>query len=232
MQYNVRMRAEKGGRHISGAERIVTSAGVQEALRGLTDRAMTHPNGEPDSLSLTVNALEGEVTRIAALPVVEMETRTPLEARRVFERELTRLGIDAAPVLDLFYSLHGMRGAVLLQQHTLMRLEPDTARGLRASCLDYEGNPGGAKNHLQEALCLASKVTAHPLIVAELCMSDDPDYTTGYFASRERGYMRLRGIKEKGDPRGGRIFLFSGSAGDVQACATYLETSPVLVVMP
>jgi 6-carboxyhexanoate--CoA ligase len=227
------MRAEKGGRHISGAERIVSAGGVQEALRGLTERAMTHPNGEPDSLSLTVNAISGEIARIPALPVTEAGTCSPAEARLVLEEELARLGVDGARVLDLFYSLRGMRGAVLLQRDTLERLESDAARGLRASCMDYSrndgGNDGGAKNHFREALCLASKVTAHPLIVAELCMSDDPDYTTGYFASRERGYVRLTGLKEKGDPKGGRIFLFSGGAGDVGECMEYLEKSPVLV---
>jgi 6-carboxyhexanoate--CoA ligase len=97
--------------------------------------------------------------------------------------------------------------------------------------MDYTGNKETEKNHRKEALCLASKVAGCPFIVAELCMSDDPDYTTGYFASRERGYIRLTAIKEKGDPRGGRIFLFDGSQEDVLSCMRYLEETPVLVVM-
>lgn len=229
MHYNVRMRAEKGGRHVSGAERIVDSGALREALLGLADRALTHPNGEPDSLSLTVNAIAGAIARIPALAVTEAGTRSPAEARAVLAAELGRTGVDAERVLDLFYSLRGMRGAVLLRRDTLERLEPDAARGVRATCMDYAGNAGGPKNHRKEALCLASKVAAHPLLCAELCMSDDPDYTTGYFASRERGYLRLTGLKEAGDPRGGRIFLFSGGPDEVAECLRYLEETPVVV---
>lgn len=229
MHYNVRMRAERGGRHVSGAERIVGSGEVREALLGLAERALSHPNGEPDSVSLTLNAIGGEIVRIPGLPVVETGTRSPSEARGVLETELSRMGVDAGRVLELFYSLRGMRGAVLLQRDSLERLEPDPERGVRATCMDYVGNTGGAKKHLFEARCLASKVAGHPLLCAELCMSDDPDYTTGYFASRERGYVRLTGLKEAGDPRGGRIFLFAGGAGDVAECVRYLEEAPVLV---
>ena len=229
--YNVKMHAERACRHTSGAERIVSRDKVQEALRTLLERAMNHPNGEPDSIVLTVNALADEIARIPALPVSECETHSPDEARRVLEAELERLGCDARRILDLFYSLRDMRGAALVQQHTLARMEPDPQRGVRATVLDYSGNRGSAKNHFKEALCLASKVAACPFIAAELCISDDPDYTTGYFASKERGYVRLPEIKEKGDPRGGRIFLFTGSEDDVRSCMRYLEETPVLVDM-
>ena len=37
-----------------------------------------------------------------------------------------------------------MRGAVLLHADSLRRLEPDQARGVRATCMDYTGNDGGA----------------------------------------------------------------------------------------
>ena len=37
---------------------------------------------------------------------------------------------------------------------------------------------------VKEALILASKLH-HAHIIAEVCISDDPDYTTGYFASEK-----------------------------------------------
>ncbi len=229
--YNVKMRAEKDRRHISGAERIVPCGDVQEAVRDLTRRAMCHPNGEPDSLSVTVHRIARDILMIPALPVSGPKGGNPEEARNILQRELALLGVDHRGILREFYALRGMRGAALLHERTLERMEPDPQRGIRATSMDYTGNQGGAKNHMKEALCLASKVAGCPYITAELCMSDDPDYTTGYFASRERGYIRLGGIKEKGDPRGGRIFLFRGSREDVGECMRYLEDTPVIVTM-
>lgn len=231
MHYSVKMRAARETRHISGAERIVAQDQIQDAVRSLARRALEHPNGEPDFVSVTVRKIAECVRATPALPVFEPESRNPKEARRLLERELDAIGLDSRSILDLFYSLQGMRGAVLLHERTLERMEPDPRRGVRATCMDYTGNAGSGKNHFKEALCLASKVAACPFITGELCMSDDPDYTTGYFASRRRGYVRIGALKQKGDPRGGRIFLFGGTVENVRECMHYLEKTPVLVVM-
>lgn len=227
--YNVKMRASKGRDHVSGAERIVGRKSVQAVMADLAQRAFAHPNGEPDSISLSINSIVKPITVIQALPVSEPVSRSPGEAAEILGAELERLGLDQQKILRLFYSLENMRGAALVHKDTLARMEPDPRRGVRATGMDYTGNGGGAKNHMKEALCLASKVAACPFIVAELCASDDPHYTTGYFASRERGYVRLHNIKEKGDPRGGRIFLFDGSHDNILECISYIEEAPVMV---
>ncbi len=227
--YNVKMRAEKERRHISGAERLISKDQIQQAMAALIERAMHHPNGEPDAVSVTVKRVDLPLRIIPALPVSERFTRTPEEARLALAAELRSMGLSPEPILEAFYQLTGMRGAVLLDVRTLCPLEPDGRRGIRATCMDYSGNRGGPKNHLKEALCLASKVVSCPGIIGELCMSDDPGYTTGYFASQGSGYVRLTNIKAKGDPRGGRIFLFDGAAGDVTECIRFLEEMPVLV---
>jgi 6-carboxyhexanoate--CoA ligase len=82
---------------------------------------------------------------------------------------------------------------------------------------------------VKEALVLASKVASTDGVVAELCASDDPGYTTGYVASKAIGYTRLTNIKEKGSPRGGRVF-FLQSGADVGGVAASLEAAPALVV--
>ena len=69
-------------------------------------------------------------------------------------------------------------------------------------------------------------------ILGELCISDDPDYVTGYFASKELGYVRITKLKEPGSPNGGRIFLFRGSEEEARACIRYLEREKVLVHLP
>ncbi|MFN3976837.1 MAG: 6-carboxyhexanoate--CoA ligase, partial [Aquificaceae bacterium] len=42
---------------------------------------------------------------------------------------------------------------------------------------------------------------------AELCWSDDPDYTTGYVAGKNIGYVRIKPMKEEGVPIGGRVYF-------------------------
>jgi 6-carboxyhexanoate--CoA ligase len=231
MYYNIKMRAEKNLRHISGAERIVSYDAIQEAVMHLSQRALQHINGAPDDISITVRKITDAVSIIPALPVSEPESHSPADARSILQWELKRLELHHQHILDVFYSLQNMRGAALLHIRSLERMEPDQQRGIRATCMDYLGNQCGAKNHMKEALCLASKVATCPFIMAELCMSDDQDYTTGYFASKSRGYMRLANIKEKGDPRGGRLFLFNGLEANVQECIRYLEEIPILVAM-
>ena len=70
---------------------------------------------------------------------------------------------------------------------------------------------------------------AAPGIVAEICVSDDPDYVTGYVASKSLGYRRIATIKERGDPSGGRIFLFRGPRSLVPDCIRFLQEQTVLV---
>ena len=68
-----------------------------------------------------------------------------------------------------------------------------------------------------------------PHIVAEICVSDDPDYVTGYVASKTTGYVRITKLKALGDPDGGRIFLYRGPREDVPKTIAYLEKQMVLV---
>ena len=85
------------------------------------------------------------------------------------------------------------------------------------------------KNHFQEAVVLASKVANAPHILAEICVSDDPGYVTGYVASKKTGYVRITRLKEKNDPNGGRIFLYRGPREDVPRTIAYLEKQKILV---
>jgi 6-carboxyhexanoate--CoA ligase len=132
-----------------------------------------------------------------------------------------------------------MRGAALVYARSGRRVEPDRKRGIRASRL---GITGGAEvllsqelekialntQTVKEALVLASKVAAYPDIIAELCISDDPDYTTGYVASKDLGYIRIPHIKKKKTAAGGRVFFLRESA-PISAVVRYLERRPVLV---
>ena len=272
----VKMRASAAGAHVSGAERIVPAARVPEVAAALAARALAHPKGTPDDIRIRVEPA-GDPLRVPALPVATERTATAAEGLARAAELLAADGVARVPeITALFRETYAMRGAMLLDADTLECLEPDRARGVRATRMDAAPprpqvpcrrsqvagsksscdlrpascdlrpascdprpascdlrpsscDPRPAKNHFAEAIVLASKVQAAPGIVAEICVSDDPDYATGYVASKSLGYRRITTIKEKGDPCGGRIFLFRGPRSLVPDCIRFLQERSVLV---
>lgn len=237
--YCVKMRASQGGAHVSGAERIVPPDAAADTAACLVARALAHPKGTPDAVNVKIEAA-AEPLRLPALPVTTNETRTPeegwaraaalLRAAGVFPDAVAAARLDA--LRARFTETYAMRGAMLLDADTLERLEPDPARGVRATCMDAAGSTARAaavKNHYAEAIVLATKVQHAPGVIAEICVSDDPDYVTGYVAARGIGYQRITVMKEKGDPSGGRIFLYRGPRDGVAATIRFLQEQPVLV---
>lgn len=121
-----------------------------------------------------------------------------------------------------------MRGAILMDANTGVRLDQDTMRGVRVSHMDASGAETRSMNvHMREALVLATKVQSCPGIVGELCWSDDPDYTVGYVACGGV-YHRIPHMKKMGNPIGGRVF-FVDSNESIQEIVDYLENTTVLV---
>ena len=231
--FSLKMRASRDGAHISGAERIVPGAAVPRLAAVMAERALSHAKGLPDFINIKVEAAP-EPLHIKALPVSTHEAGTPEEGWAIARRLLAADGIARIDeILPLFRETYGMRGAMLLNADTLERLEPDPARGVRATFMDEAGSAergfSSRKNHFAEALVLATKVANAPGIVGEICMSDDPDYVTGYVASRRIGYARITCLKKKGDPAGGRIFLYRGPRDKVAEAIDFIERRCVLI---
>jgi len=230
----VKMRASRGGEHVSGAERIVSESAVPGTLASLAERALSHSKGKPDFINLKVEE-PGEIVRIKALPVTTNVTSSAEEGRARFAELLSASGVSRVDeIMKLFAESYSMRGAMLVDADTLERLEPDRSRGVRATRMDAEP-PSAAicgKNHFAEALVLATKVANAPGIVGEICVSDDPDYVTGYVASKGLGYQRVTVVKEMSDSRGGRIFLYRGLRERVAETIRFLERQTVLVEVP
>jgi len=229
----VKMRASLKGEHVSGAERIVRESSVAKTLSDLASRALNHSKGRPDFINLKVEE-PGEMLYLKALDVFTNETSTPAEGRAKAAELLKSAGVARADeIMSLFKDSYSMRGAMLVDADTLERLEPDRERGVRATRMDssdsLECGASCGKNHFAEALVLAAKVANAPGIVGEVCVSDDPDYVTGYVASKSIGYQRITVMKGKGDPSGGRIFLYRGPHESVPATIRYLESQSVLV---
>ena len=235
--YSLKMRAEKSAgkrEHVSGAEKILQEEELPEHLVALLSRALHHAKGRADFVNFKVESIAPEaVEHLPALPVSTVEVETPAEGRRVIIDALGKLGLkNGEAILAKFSETYGMRGAMLLDADTLERLEPDAERGLRATYMDAERAAKGAsdcKNHFAEAVVLATKVVHAPHIVAEICVSDDPDYVTGYVAAQSFGYRRITKLKEAGSPDGGRIFLYRGPRDGVADTIRYLEKQCVLV---
>ena len=234
--FSLKMRAAANGRHISGAEKIVAPEDLPVYMGNLLERAMRHANGEPDFINFKLERLAADtILHLDALPVRSVRAGSPEEGLAVLRDLLAGLGIARADeIVGLLRGLHGMRGAALLDAETLERLDSDPARGVRATVMDAarsssETPSSAAKNHYAEAMVLAAKVANAPGIVAELCISDDPDYVTGYIASRSLGYVRVSPLKPLGSNSGGRIFLYRGERAAVAQTVEYLEQRPVIV---
>lgn len=231
------MRASEGLSHVSGAERIVEESEVSTVAKAMVERALTHSKGKPDFINVKVESVKAPL-KLPALKVTTNEAKCREEGWRIAADLLKSDGVEHIDkLLELFKSTYSMRGAMLVDADTLQRLEPDPMRGVRATYMDRESQGQGVgvergvgvKDHYLEAIVLATKVANAPGIIAEICMSDDPDYVTGYVASKRLGYQRITSLKEKGDGAGGRIFLYRGPREEVAKTIEFLEKTPVLV---
>lgn len=227
------MRASRNGVHISGAERIVGEPSVPQLVGVMAERALRHSKGKPDFINLKVEAAP-EPLLLKALPVSMRSVKTPNEGWDAVREILAMDGVTRIDeIVSLFSQTYGMRGAMLVDADTLERLEPDPERGIRATSMDDVASAShgfsAGKNHFAEAIVLATKVANALGIVGEICMSDDPDYVTGYVASRRIGYVRISCMKRIGDPSGGRIFLYRGARKDVGDAIDFIQRRCVLV---
>ena len=227
------MRASRQNRHISGAERIVPEECVAATAGELVSRAMSHSKGQPDFVNVKIESA-GQPMELPALIATTREAATPEAGWEIVKQLLAESGFRRVDeIIGLFSQTYPMRGAMLLDADTLERLEPDRERGVRATYMDAADNSRRAaptaKNHFSEALVLATKVVNAPGIVGEICMSDDPDYVTGYVATKTLGYVRITCLKRRGDPVGGRIFLYRGPKERISETVEFLQCRRVLV---
>ncbi|MGX4598271.1 6-carboxyhexanoate--CoA ligase [Faecalimicrobium sp. JNUCC 81] len=234
------MRSSKDDNHISGAEKIIKEENIEEAVNLLLKRALLHSKGKSDFINIKIEKVkESELETINPLDVTTVDVSNYIEGLDAAKTMLMKLGINkekSQNIINLLRDLSNMRGAILLDINTMERLEPDKQRGIRATYMDFEDSN---INHLTketkynvhfiEALALASKVVNCPYIIGEVCYSDDPNYTAGYVASKEYGYVRFPHLKELGNENGGRVFLYDSSISNLKNCIDYIEKSKVVI---
>ncbi len=246
--YSIRMHAGRHGDHLCGAERLVHGPELEAAAAALVRRALAHPRGQAESLRISIDRLDLSQIVRGRLPDVRTLAVADFHAGRIAALALLqRAGVAAAAAQAAMASLArgaapggvSMRGAMLVGCVSGRRFEPDRARGVRASRMDLAPAAAAALGaalsrhgldnpQVREALVLAAKVLAAPGIVAELCWSDDPDYTTGYVAAPDLGYVRISELKPRGEERGGRAFFVAEDAWDPQRLLAFLQDVPFL----
>ncbi len=245
--YSIRMRASLEGKHCCGAERIVERDAIEQVVQELTTRALQR-GCAPDHVTVHVDSLANlEIRTCKSLDVTAVDCSDVTGSRTTAVEILKWCGVsDSAAAYAVECLREGpsptgsvMRGAVLMDARTGDRYEENRERGVRASRFDWSGEAlkeirrileraGLAHFRTREALALATKIANAPGGVAELCWSDDSDYTAGYVASQKTGYVRFPALKDRGDPKGGRIIFLKGRA-DLGACIEYLQSKPLLI---
>lgn len=242
--YSVRMRASHQGRHVSGAEDLVAPENAAATAARFAERALA--TASFDDLRLRIEPLREPPTAVSLLPLFTVEVPAREAVKTTLEL-LERAGVSRQAAEMAYLTLSegaagggtNMRGAMLVDAISGVRLEADHGRGIRASrygvtealrdALHAALEKAGYGHHrTTEAWVLSAKMAAAPGAVAELCFSDDPNYTTGYVAIAGLAYVRLPHLKAVGDPHGGRA-LFLSPDSDPQAVATWLEKTPCLI---
>jgi 6-carboxyhexanoate--CoA ligase len=246
--YSVRMHASSGGGHLCGAERMVGAERLAAVASAMLARALDHEGAHLENLRIHVESIEPErVERTGLLAVRTVRAAETEAAWQEAIRLVAGLGVAGAAVCVAAEAIRGgaapdggnMRGAMIIDGATGGRLEPDRKRGVRVTHMDLdEGIREAVQGYLAqcdawhprvlEALTLASKTAAVEGVIAELCISDDPAYTTGYVASRDLGYVRILNLKGPGDPRGGRAIFVNGAVPPSEVIEV-LERTPYLV---
>jgi 6-carboxyhexanoate--CoA ligase len=227
--------------HISGAEGIYKKSEIQKIVKQYVERALNHPRGKADKILITIEEIREKPKKIPVLPLVTIKNSSPIEGEKIARKLLRSEGISGIAVDRTFELIKkdSMRGAAIITAEKGKHLEPDREKGVRVSRLGINKSASkqlsatltrhGINNEtVMEALILASKVSSCNHVIAELCISDDPNYTTGYVASKGLGYVRIPHIKSKGNRRGGRAFFVKEGTG-IRGIIEYLERRPVII---
>ena len=239
--FSIKLRASLNGKHVSGAERIVPEEKIKQTLSDLYSRVAPK---EYDDINIKIQPVRQEPVIVEkTLPIEELEFDNHIEANQKAIHLLNEItGLSERKLKELITLIHSgaapdgsnMRGAMIVNLDG-ERIEKDRFRGVRTTDVDFIDREKAVKKLLQkgytertaDALALTTKNMLHPDIVAEYCISDEPDYLTGYVATKEK-YYRFTPLKEKGNTKGGRIYFVKNQI-DIDSLYRFLQETPVLI---
>ncbi len=239
--FSIKIRTSKKGKHISGNERIVPKNKINETVFKLLER---QKNRDFDFSNIKIEKLkEKPIIVEKTLKIETLNFGNWKEAKEYaveILRQITRLPEEnLLKFINLLYTgaapdWSNMRGAMLVDTKG-QRVEKDPFKGIRTILVDYIDRASVEHKLLEkeytlrtaDALALTTKNLLHSQIIAEFCISDDPDYTTGYISTKEK-YIRLVPLKPEGLNKGGRIYFVEANA-DLEDIYHFLKEKPVLI---
>ncbi len=242
------MRIHQEGTHLSGAEELVPAQELEHVLASFSKRLLPHafnnPTHPPQQIVTIDPVSKGDIQRKSLLPVQFLESSSCEESAKGLQELLECLLPEgqAESILEIFRKeimetppRHGAllvtsRGRPFLEAGTTgirtthLGCDPSLRKALEENLDHFLAKP----NHrFIDALVLASKVLASESVLLEICVSDDPSYTTGYMASRLFGYVRIPHMKKPGIPKGGRLYVVSPTV-HLPTLLRELRETPVL----
>ena len=240
--FSVRMRASLEGKHISGQERIVTKSRLEETILELHKR----PSDKWDFQSIKIEllnekpkilekSLQVKSYKFSCVPLAHSFIAGLLESEHGINNSLTRKLISK--LLSGVNKGWNLVGAWIIEPTTGEVLNPQPLKGIRTILFDWVDREKVKKLLLEkgytlrtlDALALATK-NVYCGVEAEICISDDPNYTTGYIAAKKLGYIRITPIKEKGNPFGGRVYFVRRE--NLEKTLECLRKKPLLIREP
>ncbi len=239
--YSIKVRTSLQGNHVSGAERIVSKEKIPDVVRHLlqrqSDKGFDFSNVKIEKLKekplILEKSLKIEEKRFTSWQEgLDFAARFLSDYLKMEKNTLEKL--IKQPYEGASPDRTNMRGAMVVSTDRL-RLEKDPYRGVRTVLVDFVDRERieekllslGFTPRTVDALAISTKNLAYPDILAEFCISDDSDYTTGYIAIKDT-YIRVFPLKPYGLPKGGRIY-FVKSDIDIDKLYSYLENTPVLI---
>ncbi len=239
--FSIKIRTSKEGKHISGAERIVKKDFINETVLTLLNR---QKDRDFDFSNVKIEKIKEKPKIVEKSLKITNKTFSSWEEGKEFALEILKdiLKKDKKWI-DNFITLlykgaapdnNNMRGAMIVSLKG-KRIEKDKYKGVRTVLVDYIDRKEVEKqliNHnytlrTADALALTTKNMMYPSILAEFCISDDPDYTTGYVSTKSH-YIRISPLKPLGLNKGGRVYFVQNNT-DINELYRFLTEKPVLI---
>ncbi|MCG7337893.1 6-carboxyhexanoate--CoA ligase [Staphylococcus sp. ACRSN] len=221
--YSIKMRSSQQNKHISGAETICNETDITDKLLHFFNKGFNHENGEVDFLNLKIEKVSLPLITIESLPLYDNnENIRDLAAQVHINEDVLQIA------MSYIKDSNSYSGAIVLSSNNGHRLDGSDLRGIRVTNFMFERH-NHHNDRVQDALAISACINRFEGVVAELCVSDDLNYTTGYFATTSTGYHRIKNIKQSNSRHGGRI-IFVDDTINLDEYRHFLETIPKKVL--
>lgn len=225
--YSIKMRASNQQIHISGAETICEFENLEKTIKKYFNKGFYHENGSIDFLNLKIE----KITK----PIQNLETLTIIQNQNASMEDLANnSGVSDKALKNGFKYIENdisYTGAIVLSAKTGERLDSTENRGIRVTNFAFKDRNkiNDISERVKDALSIATCINSFNNVKGELCVSEDLNYTTGYYASPTLGYNRIFNIKKKNTRQGGRI-IFVDEKIDLNNYIVFLEEIPKQII--